>query len=313
MTKEQKVGLFFVIGIALVFVAIEFTVGTGLFRSSYRLWAEYDNVAGLKTGDAVQVAGVKMGTVDAIELAPETVRVRMRLDHRAVVRRDSVARLDYQALSGNRFISISIGSPKQPVLQDGDSIASEKPPGITDMLDQLNGVASSITDLAQSLNRNQDELLQNLNRLVVDNQQSLTAALSNLQSITEKLDRGNGTVAKLLNDPTLYDRAVDTVSNLQQVSTRLARGDGSLGKLLNDDSMYSQAHETLASLKVTAENLQSISDDVRDGRGTLGRLVVDESLYVEAEQAVRGIDRAASALENQAPIAILGTLVSTLF
>jgi phospholipid/cholesterol/gamma-HCH transport system substrate-binding protein len=301
------------VGLILVFVAVEFTVGTGLFQRTYHLWAEYDNVEGLKTGDAVQVAGVKMGAVDAIDLTPEAVRVRLRLDHRAQVRRDSVARLDYQALSGTRFVSISIGSPRQPLLNDGDTISSEKPPGISDMLDRLSGVAGSVTDLAQSLNRNQEELLQNLNRLVVDNQQSLTAALGNLESITEKLDRGQGTIAKLVNDPLLYDRAAEMVSNLQQISGRLAHGEGSLGKLLYDDGIYKQADETLTSLRVTADNLQSISDDIRDGRGTIGRLLVDESLYVETEQAVRGIDRATSALENQAPIAILGTLVTTLF
>ena len=104
MTNEQRVGLFFLVGVVLVVVAIEVTVGTGLFTKGYHLYVSYRGVEGLRTGDAVHVAGLKLGRVEAVTLQPEGVRVRLRLDSAAVVRRDSVARLDYQALSGNRFV-----------------------------------------------------------------------------------------------------------------------------------------------------------------------------------------------------------------
>jgi phospholipid/cholesterol/gamma-HCH transport system substrate-binding protein len=320
MTREQKVGLFFLIGLVLLFLAVELTVGTGLFRSRYHLWVEYRDVQGLNIGDPVRLAGVKKGTIDDIVLAPDHVRVRMRLDTDAAVRRDSVARLDLQALSASRFISISLGSPAQPLLEDGDTVAGEEPPGITDMISQLDGVAESVQDLAVSFNRNQEELLRNLNDLIVENRNSLNAMLANVASITAKLDRGDGTLGLLLNDPALYahaDRvlaeAEQMMTDLQEITARLARGEGSLGRLVSEDALYDEVRETVASLNVTARNLEAVSNDVRDGRGTLGRLVADESLYVEAQDAVRGLDRATAGIEDQAPISVLGTFVSTLF
>ncbi len=116
MTNEQKVGLFFLVGIVLVVLAIEATVGTSLFTAGYHLLVNYRSVEGLRTGDEVQVAGLKLGRVDAITLMPDGVRVTLRLRREAVVHRDSIARLDYQALSGTRFISISLGTPSAPVL-----------------------------------------------------------------------------------------------------------------------------------------------------------------------------------------------------
>jgi len=313
MTNEQKVGLFFLVGIIIAFAALEATVGSGLLQRSYHLWVEYPTVGGLADGDAVQVAGIKMGSVTQVEIAGDRVRVQMRLDSKAQIRRDSVARLDFQALSGSRFINISLGSPNQPILKDGDTVQGELPPGLTDMVDQLDGVARSVKDLADSLNRNQQELLTNLNAMIEENRSALNATLGNVESITAKLDHGNGTMAKLLSDPELYDRANAMIANLQKVSDNLARGQGTLGRLMTDDDLYDDVRETVVSLNATARNLETISADVRSGQGTLGRLVTDDSLYQEAQNAVHGLDRATTGIEDQSPISVLGTLVSTLF
>ncbi|MFI5365785.1 MAG: MlaD family protein [Candidatus Binatia bacterium] len=314
MTNEQKVGLFFLVGIVLVFAAIEATVGTGLLSKGYDLYVNYANVEGLRTGDAVQVAGLKLGKVDEITLKPDGVRVKLRLDTKAVVRRDSVARLDYQALSGTRFISISLGTPDAVALKDGETVEAEIPPSITQMVDQLQGVAKSVRDLADSLNRNQDHLLNNVNALIEENRTALQHTLENIDSITTKLDRGEGTMAKLINDSTLYDRASTVMSDLQKISDRLARGEGDLGRLVNGDgALYDEVRETVASLNTTATNLEEISTRVRNGEGTLGRIVSDDALYQEAQDAVRGLDRATAGIEDQSPISVLGTLITTLF
>lgn len=314
MTNEQKVGLFFLIGILLVIVAIEVTVGTGLFTRGYRLYVTYPNVEGLRSGDTVQVAGLKLGKVETVTLQPDGVRVSLKLEHRAVVRRDSVARLDFQALSGSRFISISLGTPASPVLKDGDTIEGETPPGLTAMITELKTVAQSVQDLADSLNRNQERLLTNVNDMLEENRTALQQTLGNIDSITAKLDRGTGTLGKLLNDGGLYEHAEAVLADLQKVSNRLSRGEGDLGKLVNSDgALYDDVREAVARLNVTANNLEEISGQIRSGEGTLGRIVQDDALYQDAQSALRGVNRAASGLEDQSPISVLGTLVTTLF
>jgi phospholipid/cholesterol/gamma-HCH transport system substrate-binding protein len=314
MTNEQKVGLFFLVGILLVVLAIEVTVGTGLLTKGYHLYAKYPNVQGLRSGDDVQVAGLKLGKVEGITLEPDGVRVKMRIENEAVVHRDAVARLDYQALSGTRFIAISLGTPGAPALKDGDSVEAEVSPSITQMVDELQSVAKSVQSLADSLNENQDRLLKNVNAMIEDNRTTLQHALENLDSITAKLDRGDGTMAKLINDPGLYDRATAVMGDLQKVSGRLARGEGDLGRLVNGDgALYDEVRETVASLNTTATNLEEISSRVANGEGTLGRIVADDGLYQDAEDALRGVDRATASIEDTTPIAVLGTLITSLF
>jgi len=314
MSNEQKVGLFFVVGIVLVVLAIELTVGTGLFTKSYHVYVEYPTVEGLQSGDAVQVAGVKLGRVDAVTLKPDGVRVTLRIDQRAVLHRDSLARLDYQALSGTRFIAISLGTPNAAVVKDGELIEGQIPPGLTQMIDEMQGVAHSVQGLADSLNENQERVLKNVNAMVEENRASVQHALENLDSITAKLDHGEGTMAKLLNDATLYDRTTAAMADLQKVADRIASGQGDLGRLVNGDgTLYDEVRETVASLNTTAANLEVVSTQIRNGEGTIGRMVNDDALYQEAEDAVRGLDRATAGIEDQTPISVLGTLVTTLF
>jgi phospholipid/cholesterol/gamma-HCH transport system substrate-binding protein len=314
MTNEQKVGLFFVIGLLLVLAGIEVTVGTGLLHSRYRLYVKYPSVEGLRNGDAVQVAGVKLGTVGDIALQTDGVRVRLDLGKEAVVRRDSVATLEAQLLSGNRFITISLGSPSAPILKDGDTIEGEVPPSMTRLVSDMRDVAHSVQSLADSLNENQERLLTNVNTMIEQNRASLRQTLENVESVTAKLDRGDGTLAKLINDPTLYDRATVVMADLQKVSDRLARGEGDLGRLVNSDgALYDDAREAVARLNVTATNLEEISTQVRNGEGTLGRFMTDDSLYQDAQSAMRGLDRATASVEDQSPISVLSTLITSLF
>jgi phospholipid/cholesterol/gamma-HCH transport system substrate-binding protein len=320
LSKEQRVGLFFLGGILLFVGFIEVTVGTGLFSRGYRVWAEFPDVQGLTTGAQVRVAGVKAGTVREIRLEPDRVRVGFDIDRAIQIYHNAVARLDFQALSGARFVTIDRGSPRSGPIAPGATIQGESPAGISEMVAELDRVGQSIGGLADSLNENQDRLLKTVNEMLEENREGFRQTVRNLGGITEKLNDGKGTLGKLLNDPTLYDQATATLASLRdsfgdirRVTGRLARGEGTLGKLLIDDGMYAELRETVADLNVTAANFADVSEHVKRGEGTLGRLVADDQLYQEAEGALRGVSRATQGIEDQAPISVVGTLLGSLF
>jgi phospholipid/cholesterol/gamma-HCH transport system substrate-binding protein len=237
------------------------------------------------------------------------------------VRKDAVARLDFRALSGERFVSISLGTPTAPVAQSGDTIEGETPAGFADVVDQLAGVAQSVTGLADSLRASSERLLADLGDLVEENRGALGAMAINVASITDKLDRGTGTLGLLLNDPTLYTRATDALGDVQQsvrdlgqVAHGLAAGEGTIGKLLtHDDGVYAQMRETLDDLSQTAHNAQEITENLRSGQGSLGKALTDDSLYTEANDTLRGVNRATQSVEDQSAISLLGTIVTSLF
>ncbi len=321
LTREQRIGAFFVVGLVLLFVAIELTLGVGLLRSRYRLYATFRDVQGLDTGADVRLAGIKAGRVDGMKIDNGQVVVTLLIDGRLQVKRDSVARLDFRALSGERFVALSLGSPGAKPAAPGDTLEGETPASFSDVVDQLSSVAESVTQLTDALRTDSGRLLTNLADLVEENRSALDSMAQNVASITGKLDRGTGTLGLLLNDPTLYQRATDTltdvrqsVQDLGQVAHSLAAGEGTLGKLVTEDGgLYEEVRQTVASLGTTARNAEEITDNLRAGQGSLGKVLTEEGLYSQAEDTLQSVSRATQSLEDQSAISLLGTIATSLF
>lgn len=323
LSKEQRVGLFFVGALLLVVAAVELTVGTGVLRRGYPLYTEFRDAGGLDRGATVRVAGIKAGKVDAVTLGPTGVRVRLTIDRDVVVPEGAVAHLESQALGGQHSVNITLppaAAPAPAPLQPGATMPSTEATSFTQLFTQLGQVATSVDTLARSFERESTELLANLNTLVEENRTALTRSLANLDTISTQIAEGKGSLGKLVQDPALYDEAKASLAamrasfdNISIVTERLARGEGTLGRLLEDDRLYLQAEQTLASLHQTADAMEEISAGLRDGEGTLGKMLTDDSLYHEAQDAVRSVQRATQGVEDQAPISVLSTFASSLF
>jgi phospholipid/cholesterol/gamma-HCH transport system substrate-binding protein len=321
LTNEQRIGIFFVVGLVLLLAAIELTLGLGLFRDRYPLYARFRDVQGLDVGGDVRLAGLKAGRVDSMRIEGDRIVVKMQVDRKYVVKKDSVARLDFRALSGERFIALTLGTPTAKPAEPNDTLEGETPASFADVVDQFAKVAENVSDLAEGLRTNSERLLVNLADLVEENRGALGDTAQHLASITGKLDRGTGTLGLLLNDPALYDRVSSTMGDVQQsahdlgtVARNLAEGKGTLGKLVSaDDGLYSQVRDTVDSLNATARNAEEITGSMRAGEGSIGKALTDDSLYSEAQDTLRTVNRATQSVEDQSAISLLGTIVTSLF
>ena len=321
LTREQRIGAFFAVGIILLFIAIELTLGLGLLRRRYPLYATFRDVQGLDSGADVRLAGIKAGRVDGMQIEQGHVRVTLLINGGLVVKKDSLARLDFRALSGERFVSLTLGTPTAKPAEPGDTLEGETPASFSDVVDQLSGVAQNVNELVTSLNANSQRLLTNLADLIEQNRSELDQIAENVASITGKLDRGTGTLGLLLNDSSLYDRASaalgdvrQAVQDIGQVTHDLSEGRGTLGKLIREDGgLYEQVRETVDHLNESARNAEEITASLRDGQGTIGKALTDDTLYSTGVDALRSMNRATQSVEDQAAISVLGTIVTSLF
>src|SRR5437870_13901586 len=97
LTREQRIGAFFAVGIILLFIAIELTLALGLLRRRYPLYATFRDVQGPDTGADVRLAGIKAGRADGTQIEQERVRVTRLRSGGRVVTSDSLGRLDLRA------------------------------------------------------------------------------------------------------------------------------------------------------------------------------------------------------------------------
>lgn len=123
-TLEMVVGLFILIGFA-AFGYLALQLGEVPFLTAgktYIIKAEFNNVSGVKKGASVQIAGVVVGEVTAIELGKDSYAVlSLQIDKIVKVPKDSMASVKSQGIIGDKYIQLSLGGDEQ-LFQPGDMI-----------------------------------------------------------------------------------------------------------------------------------------------------------------------------------------------
>ena len=127
--QNIKVGIF-VIGLSLTVLVSVFILGgsSEMLERRYQLEAKWEDVAGLKEGAVVRLAGWDVGAVNRIAFADEleqrelTVTMKIMSRYQDRIRTDSIARIDTVGVLGDKYVSISMGTPSAEGLKDGDII-----------------------------------------------------------------------------------------------------------------------------------------------------------------------------------------------
>lgn len=325
--QTVRVGLFFLLGLALAWITFESLNGGRLFKQQgYTLVAGFANLKGLKTGDEVRMAGVKVGAVELTRLAPHRVEALLAIEPNIRIPTDAVASIEQSSLLGSNYLGITFGTPGGPLLQDKDEIKTKATVDISEVVSQLGNLGSKlesvIGEIGKSLGTGGEGggIFQRIDKLVADNGPRLTEAISNLQDVTAKIKGGEGTLGKLVNDSKLHDDLLASVTEIKAAATdaRTFMGDakalvadvkggqGTLGLLLYDEP-------TAASLKVSLNNLREVSAKLNSGQGTLGKLISDDSLYQSVQATMKKADHALDGFDDSGPITAVGVVAGRLF
>jgi phospholipid/cholesterol/gamma-HCH transport system substrate-binding protein len=200
MSKEFRLGLF-IVATLLILASGVFLIGDkqSLFHATYRIRAEFQNVAGLSPGAAVRVGGIQEGTVRRIGLPTQpgdkvVVEMDLQKATRDIVKKDSLAEIKAEGLLGDKYVEVSFGSKEAEKLEDGETIASEPPLDYSDLIQKADQILDTTRDAVQNV---QD-------------------TAGNLKSVTSKIDHGEGTMGALVNDKTIYQQASAGVTALRE-------------------------------------------------------------------------------------------------
>jgi len=200
MSRVFRLGLF-VVATLLIFAGGVFLIGSKqmYFQRSYRLQANFPNVAGLNDGADVRVGGFHQGSVTRIDLPRQpdqgvTVTMELAKSTRQVIRKDSVASIASEGLVGDEYVEITFGSREAEEVRDGDAIRSAPPVQMTDLLKKADRILDTASTAVEGIG----------------------ASADNLKSISAKIDSGKGTVGALVNDKTIYKAAAAGATEFQE-------------------------------------------------------------------------------------------------
>ena len=137
---EIVVGLFVLIGIAcLGYLAIKLGKLELLGNSGYPVYADFSSVAGLKIGDSVEIAGVKIGRVEAMGLADDRARLQLRLQDNVKLQEDAIASVRARGLIGDKFVLITPGASDKIIPPGGKIRETDSPPDLPDLIGKIVG------------------------------------------------------------------------------------------------------------------------------------------------------------------------------
>ena len=200
MSQNLRVGIFIVITLAILALGV-FLVGSreSLFRATYQVRADFDNVSGLNEGADIRVGGIRKGSVKKLQLPNRPDRkivvvMDLAKETRGIVKADSVAAIRSEGLLGDKYVEISFGTADAALLRGGETIGSQPPLDISDLFAKTNKILDST-------------------QASLENVQNLTA---NINDVSLKINRGQGTVGALINDKTIYNQAAASVTALHE-------------------------------------------------------------------------------------------------
>src|SRR4051812_48567109 len=143
--QTARVGLFFLLGLALTWVTFETLRGGKVFKDQgYHVTAGFESLKELKEGDDVRMAGVKIGEVEKTRLAGRRAEAVLRINPDVKIKADAFATIVMAGLLGTNYIGVDLGSEAAPDLHDGSEIKTKTTP-------DLNSVMSQIGDLGKKL------------------------------------------------------------------------------------------------------------------------------------------------------------------
>jgi phospholipid/cholesterol/gamma-HCH transport system substrate-binding protein len=172
-----------VIAAAFGFVLWFQSLHTTKARSPLRIVFE-GPAAGLRNGGSVNFNGIRIGEVISVKLDnPRRVVALAMVENNAPVRKDTLVGLEFQGLTGVAAISLKGGeeaAPPVPLGEDGIPMLTADPNALQDVTEAIRGT------------------LQNINRIVSDNQEAVKSSLHNLEAFTSSLARNGEKIDELM-------------------------------------------------------------------------------------------------------------------
>ena len=191
-----RLGLFVAAGLALFVLAV-FIIGKqkNLFNPVFKITTTFYNVSGLQVGNNIRFSGINVGTVDRINIINDsTVRVDMlvRKEIKQFIKSDSEVTIGSEGLIGDRLLIITQGSTDAPEAAEGEQLSSTEPV-------ETDAIMASL-------------------EISAANAEIITFQLA---EIMIKINSGEGTLGRLIQDTVFAENLNQTMVNLKSSSQGL--------------------------------------------------------------------------------------------
>jgi len=258
VSAEKKVGLIFFIGLGILVAFTVLLTDINLFNKYYTIDVVFDKVGGLRPGDRVTLGGMEVGEVRSLGLEQGRIRVTLAIIGENRFPADSTFSIIDTGMLGGKAINIVWG--KGEYLEPGSTVEGLPTQGLSEALASLGNAG-----------------------------QKMDTILDSASSVADKIDAGEGTVGRLINDDDVYLDLKDTVAELKKIVRENRQ---------QVTEIVQQLRDAVPRLKKTLENVEEISDKINRGDGTVGKLINEPEFYEEAQVTMASLQEAGERIND---------------
>ena len=244
-----------VAGGVLLFTISIFIIGSreSIFNNSVTIYSTFKDISGIRKGDYVRYAGVKVGVVNGVKIVNDTtVRIKLSLDLGMlnIIRKNAIVSISSDGLMGSKMVKIKMRNNFNKSINyiaDGDTLASVNP---MDM--------DAITKKFLSLGNDAETVMQDFSQ-ISDHIKNGEGVLGMLIEDTSAASR----LKHILNEVSLTsDKSVQISRHLLDITNSLEHGEGAASMLLNDTSMKGELKQIIDYLNVSSRYMDQITTDI---------------------------------------------------
>jgi phospholipid/cholesterol/gamma-HCH transport system substrate-binding protein len=297
--SKLKVGLVLTLALLILVVAVFFAANIqNIFTERVELKIQFTDVMGLRKGAPVWILGIEEGSVKTIKLDPVYgVVVTVSVNRRSLqfVSKQSQATIMTMGLLGDKYIELSAGPPQGESLRPGEMIKGSTETGLKSVMETVGVAIEKISqfiermdNLVTRIEKGQGTIAKFLNDPALYN--NLTEASRHLSGVLADIKDSRGTMKLLIEDPSLYDKALATASSIEEFSKKLNESAGTLKKLIEDPELY-------GNLNKASSQLSSILEGIEKGKGMAGALIKDEEIVKDLQAVVVEFKKVSTEIE----------------
>ena len=306
-SSEVKVGAFALGGAVVLAGIITFMGAFSFGKKGYELHINYPQVSGLMPGHVVRYAGVQVGTVKKINVAPDKVEVIAEINDDIKIPQGAVFTISSDGIMGEKFVSvIPPTKPGQGYVPEGSTVQGAAGGGMDeffassgDLVKRMENIASAFEnvfgdkEVQQSMKsgfKNMNDIAENMNTftkvmadVAVANQQDITSMIHQINELSQRM---NGTAAHIESIMNGVDNNGQTGKNVAAIVQNMADTSKRMENIVSVLEGVAKDPVTQQSLKETLVNVKETSERANKILGTL----TEAKISADAGYAAKGGD-----------------------
>ncbi len=289
ISKEVRTGLLAAVSLVILFIGFYFLKGADVFSNTKTYYCYYPAVDGLISAANVEVRGLHVGMVTALELeGNKGVKVTMTVQKSTPIPKGTVAVITSEGLLGTKMIRLDMTQGTDYYPAESILPTSEEASLMDNMSDQISPLMKGLRKTVQAL----DTVIAGVNLITnAENRTAITATLKSINATAENLALLSNTLAAENNE------IKSIMHNTNSFTSSLAKNNDTISHLLsnlnNVSGQLANAHiqKTFTDLQGSVNQLQGIMTKVNNSEGSLGLLVNNKDLYNNMSSSLKSLDK----------------------